>query len=96
MFQPCVYIAASRPRGTLYVGVTSDLPRRMWEHREGLIRGFTKIYGIRRLVYFEQHQMIATAIQREKQIKEWRRAWKIELIVSVNPEWNDLYETLSF
>jgi putative endonuclease len=95
IFQPCVYIAASRPRGTLYVGVTSDVSRRMWEHRGGLLPGFTKTYGIRLLVYYEHHQTMDIAITREKQIKEWRRAWKIELIIATNPEWDDLYDQLN-
>ena len=93
--QPCVYIAASRPRGTLYVGVTSDVSRRMWEHREGLLPGFTRDYGIKLLVYLELHATMDAAITREKQIKKWRRAWKIELITSLNPDWEDLYLRLN-
>ena len=93
--QPCVYIAASRPRGTLYVGVTSDVSRRMWEHREGLLPGFTRVYGVKLLVYLEMHQTMEAAITREKQIKKWRRAWKIELITSLNPDWEDLYLRLN-
>lgn len=92
--QPCVYILASRPRGTLYTGTTSDISRRTWEHREGLSPGFTKRYGVKRLVWYEFHQTMSAAITREKQIKEWRRSWKIELIVALNPDWDDLYETL--
>jgi putative endonuclease len=86
-----VYILASGPGGTLYTGITSDLVRRIYEHREGLVPGFTRRYGVKRLVYFEQHDSIAMAIQREKNIKHWSREWKIDLIVSGNPEWRDLY-----
>jgi putative endonuclease len=80
--------------GVLYVGVTSDLPKRAWEHREGVVAGFTKRYGLKMLVYFEWHDEIALAIQREKNIKHWPRAWKIDLIRSVNPDWKDLFEAL--
>ncbi|KAB2880792.1 MAG: GIY-YIG nuclease family protein [Pseudorhodoplanes sp.] len=86
-----VYILASGPGGTLYAGVTGDLVRRAYEHREGLVPGFTRRYGVKQLVYFEQHDSIAAAIQREKNIKHWSREWKIDLIVSLNPEWRDLY-----
>ena len=89
-----VYILASAPNGTLYVGVTSDLVRRIYEHRNGLVPGFTKRYSIKRLVYFEQYEDIQTAIQREKNIKHWSRAWKVGLILAGNPEWNDLYDTI--
>ena len=92
--QPCVYLMASRKYGTLYVGVTSNLPERAWQHREGLIAGFTKKYGVKLLVYCEFHDTMEAAIVREKQIKEWRRAWKIELIESMNPEWRNLYDDL--
>ena len=85
----------NRPRGTLYVGVTSDIARRAWEHREGIIDGFTKRHGLKLLVYAEQHDDIEQAIQREKLIKHWSRAWKIELILALNPDWHDLYETLA-
>jgi len=90
-----VYIMTNRPNGTLYIGVTSDLPRRAWEHREGLIEGFTKRYGLTRLVFFERHDDIRTAIQREKSLKSWRRAWKVRLIVATNPGWDDLYDRLT-
>jgi putative endonuclease len=86
-----VYILANHPGGTLYVGVTNDLIRRIFEHREGLAAGFTKRYGIKRLVYFENHGTAQAAIQREKNIKHWPREWKIDLIVSMNPDWRDLY-----
>jgi putative endonuclease len=86
-----VYLLASNRNGTLYVGVTSDLPRRIWEHREGFVDGFTKEHAIKRLVWFEQHETAEGAITREKQIKKWNRAWKLELIEAENPYWNDLY-----
>ena len=86
-----VYILASKPGGTLYIGVTNNLVRRVYEHREGVVDGFTKRYGIKTLVYFEAHDSIAGALQREKNIKHWSREWKIDLIVSLNPEWRDLY-----
>jgi putative endonuclease len=89
-----VYILASRPGGTLYIGVTNNLIRRVYEHREGQARGFTKKYGVNRLVYFEAHDSIATALQREHNIKHWSREWKIDLIVSINPEWRDLYDEI--
>jgi putative endonuclease len=92
--QPCVYILASRRNGTLYTGVTSDLVKRVYEHRNGLADGFTKKYGIHHLVYFEMHAEMVAAITREKQIKKWNRAWKLELIEKNNPEWKDLYETI--
>ena len=90
-----IYIVTSRPNGTLYVGVTSDLARRAWEHREGILDGFSKRYGLKRLVYFERHDDIRSAIQREKNIKHWPRAWKVRLIVANNPNWADLYHQLA-
>ena len=92
--QPAVYILASQPNGTLYIGVTSDLTRRVWEHKNDLVDGFTKKYGVHRLVYFELHISMMEAIRREKQIKKWRRAWKIELIEKENPEWRDLWSSI--
>jgi putative endonuclease len=89
-----VYILASNPGGTLYVGVTNNLVRRIYEHRESLADGFTKRYGIKTLVFFEPYETIATALQREKNIKHWSREWKIDLIVASNPEWRDLYEEI--
>jgi putative endonuclease len=89
-----VYILASRPGGTLYVGITRDLIRRVYEHRNKLISGFTKRYGVTKLVYFEQHDTALAAIQREKNIKHWPREWKIDLIVSTNPDWRDLYDEI--
>ena len=94
MNHPCVYILANRRNGTLYVGVTSDLPRRVWEHKSGVVGGFTKRYGIHRLVHAEVHATMEEAILREKRIKKWRRAWKIRLIQEANPDWRDLYEEI--
>jgi len=92
--QPCIYILASKRHGTLYIGVTSDLPRRVAEHKGGGVPGFTSRYGVTRLVYFEPHDRMEGAIQRERQLKEWRRAWKIRLIETLNPWWRDLYDDL--
>ena len=92
--QPAVYMLASQPNGTLYTGVTNDLVRRVWEHRNDTIDGFTKQYGVHRLVYYELHTSMIEAIRREKQIKKWRRAWKIELIEKENPEWRDLWPSI--
>jgi putative endonuclease len=89
-----VYILTNRPNGTLYVGVTSDLVRRVAEHRDGVVPGFTKRYAVKRLVYFEQHDAIHDAIQREHNMKHRPRTWKVRLILATNPEWNDLFETL--
>ena len=89
-----VYILTNEPNGTLYVGVTSDLARRLWEHREGVVEGFSKRYGLKRLVYAEWHDDITDAIQREKRIKHWPRDWKINLIVGENPHWEDISETM--
>jgi len=89
-----VYIMTNRRDGTLYVGVTSELPKRAHQHREGMVDGFTKRYGLKMLVYYEQHDDIRSAIQREKNIKQWPRAWKVRLIHSMNPEWRDLYDGL--
>jgi putative endonuclease len=90
-----VYILTNRPNGTLYVGVTSDLPRRIWEHREGLLDGFTKRYGLKRLVYVERYDDIGSAIQRERNLKHWPRAWKVKLILAANRQWDDLYGQLA-
>lgn len=89
-----VYILASKPRGTLYVGVTSDLMRRIWEHRTGVLPGFTSEYKVTKLVWYEQHDTAASAIHREKRLKKWKREWKIELIENANLDWDDLYERL--
>ncbi len=90
-----VYILASMPRGAIYVGVTNDLVRRVWQHKEGQADSFTRRYWIKRLVYFEEHTTAANAIEREKQLKRWRRAWKDELIEFANPEWRDLYNDIA-
>jgi putative endonuclease len=92
--RPCVYILASRRNGTLYIGVTSDLGRRVWQHRSKPVDGFTRDYHVHRLVFAEFHETMADAILREKRIKKWRRAWKLELIESQNSQWRDLYEEL--
>lgn len=92
--QPCVYILASQRNGTLYIGVTSDLVKRIWEHRSDAVDGFTKEYGVHILVYYELHADMLAAITREKQIKKWERVWKLELIESCNPEWCDLWEEI--
>ena len=89
------YIITNRPNGTLYTGVTSNLARRVFEHREGLLEGFTKRYGLKRLVYYERYDDIRDAIQREKNIKHWPRAWKARLILDMNPQWRDLYGDLA-
>lgn len=89
-----VYILASKRNGTLYTGVTSDLVRRVWEHKEGVVGGFTKRYEVKRLVYYEVHENPEAAITREKRIKKWNRAWKIRIIEKDNPDWNDLYKEL--
>ncbi len=89
-----VYILASQRNGTLYVGVTSNLARRIWEHREGVIDSFTKRYGVTRLVYCESYSDVRFAIQRERNIKHWSRAWKIALIEEHNPDWDDLYASV--
>lgn len=90
-----VYILTNRPNGTLYVGVTGDLVRRVYEHREGLGEGFTKRYGLKRLVYFEPHDEVTLAIQREKAMKHWPRAWKVRLILEANPGWRDLFDEIA-
>jgi putative endonuclease len=92
MKQPCVYLLASGRNGTLYVGVTSNLLTRVWVHKQGLVDGFTKRYGVHTLVWYEMHESMDLAIQREKAIKEWKRRWKLELIEKTNPQWRDLYE----
>lgn len=90
----CVYILTSRRNGTLYTGMTSDLIGRSWQHKNEVIEGFTKKYGVHILVWFEAHEDVNAAIVREKQIKGWNRAWKIKLIEKENSGWNDLYEKL--
>jgi predicted GIY-YIG superfamily endonuclease len=95
MKQPCVYIVASKRHGTLYTGVTSNLPKRAFEHREGLVGGFSKKYGCKMLVWYELHETMIEAITREKQIKAGSRAKKLALIEAMNAEWTDLYESLA-
>ena len=91
---PCVYVLASSQRGTLYVGVTSNLPKRVFQHRNDLVDGFSRRYRVHDLVWYELHETMESAIQREKALKAWRRAWKIRLIEESNPEWRDLYTSL--
>ena len=93
-FQPCVYMLASQRHGTLYIGVTSNIVQRMYQHREGLADGFTKQYGVKMLVWYELHATMDSAISKEKAMKEWKRAWKIARIETINPTWQDLYESL--
>ena len=87
----CIYILASKQNGTLYVGVTSNLKKRIWEHKEKIVEGFTKKYNISKLVYFEQTENVLSALIREKQLKKWKRKWKIDLIEKENPQWKDLH-----
>ena len=94
MKKECLYILASKPYGTLYVGVTSNLPERLQQHRVGIASAFTKRYGVTCLVYYEVHDLVTTAIQRETSIKRWKRDWKIALIEKMNPEWKELDYTL--
>jgi putative endonuclease len=91
---PCVYLLANERNGTLYVGVTSNLVKRIWEHKEKLADGFTKKYTINQLVWYEVHETMESAISREKAIKEWKRLWKLRLIKEANPEWTDLYDQI--
>jgi putative endonuclease len=94
MNEAWVYIVTNRPNGILYTGVMSNLSRRIWEHREGIVSGFTKQHGLKRLVYVERHADIETAIQRERNMKHWPRTWKVRLILAANPEWKDRYEEI--
>jgi len=89
-----VYILANKRNGTIYIGVTNDLRRRIYEHKSNLIEGFTKKYSVHDLVYFEQTTDVQSALQREKQIKIWKRKWKLDLIETANPEWKDIYDEL--
>jgi len=89
-----VYIVTNKPNGTLYIGVTGNLPQRAYQHRNGLVEGFTKRYGLKRLVWYEHYEDIREAIQREKTMKHWPRAWKARLVNTANREWNDLYDQL--
>jgi putative endonuclease len=91
---PAVYILASKRNGTLYIGVTSDLVKRIWEHKNNAVEGFTKRYGLHTLVWYELHESMQSAIEREKRLKEWKRVWKLELIEKENPDWQDLCTTI--
>jgi putative endonuclease len=93
--QPAVYILASKRNGTLYIGVTSDLVKRIWEHKNDTVAGFTNRYGVHQLVWYELHENMESAIVREKRLKEWKRVWKLELIERTNPDWDDLYDTIT-
>ena len=93
--QPCVYLLASDRNGTLYAGVTSDLVRRVWQHRTHAVEGFSNQYDVTRLVWFEQHESMESAIQREKRLKKWNRAWKVAMIDKVNPSWRDLWPDIT-
>jgi putative endonuclease len=93
--QPAVYILSSRPYGTLYLGVTSNLLQRVWQHKNGLVDGFSRTHHTHLLVWYEIHESMIEAITREKQIKKWNRDWKVNLIQTLNPEWNDLFEGLT-
>jgi len=92
--QPCVYILANKRNGTLYVGVTSDMMKRGWEHRQGVEEGFTRKYGVQILVHYEVCENMLSAISREKQLKKWNRAWKLRLIEERNPAWRDLWQDI--
>jgi putative endonuclease len=90
-----VYILASRRNGTLYIGMTDNLIQRVWMHRNGVLPGFTKRYGVKALVWYEQHESREAALTRERQLKKWNRAWKLQIIEQMNPTWSDLYEGLA-
>ena len=94
MKQPCVYILTNKARGTLYIGVTSNLIQRIWQHKQNFVDGFTKQQQLHFLAYYEMHEDMMTAITREKQLKKWNRDWKIELIETTNNTWRDLYQDL--
>ncbi|MDX8384802.1 MAG: GIY-YIG nuclease family protein [Ghiorsea sp.] len=91
---PCVYILAHKKHGTLYIGVTSNLVKRIWQHKYAQVKGFTATYHVHTLVYYEQHGTMASAILREKQMKKWNRAWKIRLIEEMNKSWDDLWDSI--
>ena len=95
MKQPCVYILASKKDGTLYIGVTSNLPQRVWQHKNNVADGFTQKYAVHQLIWYEAHQSMESAILREKSLKKWNRIWKLRLIEQMNPEWQDLYDQLT-
>ena len=93
--QPAVYIMTSKRNGTLYIGVTSNLLQRVWQHREGVVEGFTKTYDVKMLVWYEQHETMESAIGREKAMKKWNRAWKLKVIEATNPAWRDLWNDIT-
>ncbi len=92
--QPAVYMLANKKNGTLYIGVTSNLVERVWEHRNNFVEGFTKRCGVHNLVWYELHESMESAIQREKRLKDWKREWKLHLIERTNPDWKDLYRAI--
>ncbi|MGK0298678.1 MAG: putative endonuclease [Gammaproteobacteria bacterium] len=92
--QPCVYLLTNKRNGTLYIGVTSNLPKRIWGHKEKVVKSFTQKYGLDMLVWYERHERMESAIQREKAMKFWKRDWKLKTIEEMNPDWKDLYEEL--
>ena len=92
--QPTVYILANKRNGTLYVGVTSDLIKRIWQHKNNVVKGFTERYSVHQLVWYELHETMESAIGKEKMLKNWKRVWKLELIERSNPNWQDLYGTI--
>jgi len=92
--QPAVYILSGKRNGTLYIGLTSDLVKRVWEYKNNLVEGFTKRYNLHQLVWYELHESMESAISREKRLKEWKRSWKLNLIESTNPDWHDLYDSI--
>ena len=92
--QPAVYILANKRNGTLYVGVTSNLVKRVWQHRNNVVKGFTKRYSVHQLVYYELHGTMESAITKEKMLKNWKRSWKLQLIETSNPHWHDLYTSI--
>ena len=94
MKQPCIYILANKPRGTLYIGVTSDLKARIWQHKNEVVQGFSQKYALHYLVFYEMHETMLEAIQREKQLKKWNRDWKVKLIEGFNENWADLYSQI--
>ena len=93
--QPAVYIMASKRNGTLYIGVTSNLLQRVWQHREGVVDGFTNTYDVKMLVWYEQHESMERAIRREQAMKKWNRAWKLKVIEATNPAWRDLWNDIT-
>lgn len=92
---PCVYMLTNKRNGTLYIGVTSNLPKRIWEHKTSVVKSFTEKYGLKKLVWYESHETMMSAIQREKAMKNWKREWKLNSIEAMNPDWHDLYEELN-